>query len=132
VSGAAGARTVTEGPMALYLGDLAMLHDLGGLAAARAVSGPLAIVVVNNGGGRIFEGLPIAHNTSAETLERFFVTPEPIDLARAASAFGLPYRAARTPGELASALDDASSPLVIEAFVEPNAAARRKRIWRTQ
>jgi 2-succinyl-5-enolpyruvyl-6-hydroxy-3-cyclohexene-1-carboxylate synthase len=133
VSGAAGARTVLDGPMALYLGDLAILHDIGGLAAARAAQGPLAIVVVNNAGGRIFEALPIAKKTSAETLERFFVTPERIDLARAAAAFGLAYVAARTPAELSSALKDAialPSPVLVEAFVDHGAAARRNRIWR--
>ncbi|MBL0298837.1 MAG: hypothetical protein IPQ21_17175 [Betaproteobacteria bacterium] len=45
VAGAAGARSVLDAPMALLLGDVALLHDAGGLAAAAAVRGPLAIVV---------------------------------------------------------------------------------------
>ena len=55
VAGAAGARSVVAAPIALLLGDIALLHDAGGLAAASAVRGPLAIVVVHNDGGRIFE-----------------------------------------------------------------------------
>jgi 2-succinyl-5-enolpyruvyl-6-hydroxy-3-cyclohexene-1-carboxylate synthase len=134
VSGAAGARTALEGPLAVYLGDLAMLHDIGGLAAARTAGGPLAIVVANNAGGRIFAQLPIAGRVDAATLERFFVTPEPLDLRRAADAFGLGYRAARTPAELCAAMRDAlaaPAPVVVDAFVESGAAARRARIWRT-
>jgi 2-succinyl-5-enolpyruvyl-6-hydroxy-3-cyclohexene-1-carboxylate synthase len=37
------------------LGDLTALYDLQGLWALRHVSGPVRIVVINNGGGRIFE-----------------------------------------------------------------------------
>jgi 2-succinyl-5-enolpyruvyl-6-hydroxy-3-cyclohexene-1-carboxylate synthase len=134
VSGAAGARTTLEGPLALYLGDLAMLHDLGGLAVARTAGRPLAIVVASNRGGRIFAQLPIAERVDAATLERLFITPEPLDLGCAAGAFGLGYRAARTPAELCVAIRDAlaaPAPVVVEAFVEPGAAARRARIWRT-
>jgi 2-succinyl-5-enolpyruvyl-6-hydroxy-3-cyclohexene-1-carboxylate synthase len=132
LSGAAGARTVTRGPLALLTGDLAFLHDLGGLAVARATKGPLAIVVVQNGGGRIFEQLPIARATDAATLSRFFVTPEPVDLAHATAAFGVRHCVARTPAELSRALADAlvaERPVVVEAIVEPNAAARRARVW---
>ncbi len=132
LSGAAGARAVLKGPVALLAGDLAFLHDVGGLAAVRAAGGPLAIVVVQNGGGRIFEQLPIAQSTDARTLERFFVTPQALDVGRVAGAFGIAHRLARTPAELAGGLRDAlaaGDPVVVEACVEPNAAARRARIW---
>ncbi len=132
LSGAAGTRSVATGRLALLTGDLAFLHDVGGLAAVRGVKGPLAIVVVQNGGGRIFEQLPIARATDAATLERFFVTPEPLALEHATAAFGIAHRAARTPDELSAALAEAmagEAPLVIEAIVEPNGAARRARVW---
>lgn len=132
VSGAAGARAVARGPVALLVGDLAFLHDLGGLAVLRATRGPLVVVVVQNGGGRIFEQLPIARATDVATLGRFFVTPEPVDLAHATAAFGVAHRSVRTPAELSAALRDAlvsDVPVVVEAIVEPNAAARRARIW---
>ena len=58
-AGAAGAASVLERPVTLLLGDLAFLHDLGGLATLRARRHPFVIVVVQNQGGRIFEELPI-------------------------------------------------------------------------
>src|SRR5204863_681072 len=42
VAGAAGAASATGRPTALLLGDVSFAHDLGGLAAARSVSAPLA------------------------------------------------------------------------------------------
>jgi 2-succinyl-5-enolpyruvyl-6-hydroxy-3-cyclohexene-1-carboxylate synthase len=62
VAGAAGARSVITPPLALLLGDVSLLHDVGGLAAAATVHGPLAIVVVHNDGGRIFERLPLGRD----------------------------------------------------------------------
>jgi 2-succinyl-5-enolpyruvyl-6-hydroxy-3-cyclohexene-1-carboxylate synthase len=118
--------------MALLVGDLAFAHDLGGLAAARAAKGPLAVVVVQNGGGRIFEQLPIARAVDGRTLERLFVTPQALDVERAADAFGLAHRRVETPLDLAASLRDALSgtaPIVIEAIVEPDAASRRARVW---
>jgi 2-succinyl-5-enolpyruvyl-6-hydroxy-3-cyclohexene-1-carboxylate synthase len=132
LSGAAGARGALDGPMALLVGDLAFAHDLGGLAAARAVKGPLAVVVVQNRGGRIFEQLPIARSVDRRALDRLFVTPQALDVERAGAAFGLAHRRAETPFELAAALREALSagaPIVIEAIVEPGAASRRARIW---
>jgi 2-succinyl-5-enolpyruvyl-6-hydroxy-3-cyclohexene-1-carboxylate synthase len=132
LSTAAGARAATPAPVALLVGDLAFVHDVGGLAQVRRSKGPLAIVVVQNGGGRIFEQLPIARATDAATLSRFFVTPEPVNVAGVAAAFGVRHVTAHTPAELSTALRDAlasEAPIVIEAVVEPNAAARRARVW---
>ena len=132
LSTAAGAQTATGAPVALLVGDLAFLHDVGGLAQVRASKGPLAIVVVQNGGGRIFEQLPIARATDAATLSRFFVTPEPVNVAGVAAAFGVRHVAARTPAALSAVLRDTLAgevPVIVEALVEPNAAARRARVW---
>jgi len=112
---------VLEGAMALLIGDLAALHDIGGLALARAAGGPLPIVVANNGGGLIFADLPVAKAVAPATLERFFLTPTPIDFASAAKTFGLAYARAETTAELADALSqaqNAKAPVVIEAVVQ--------------
>ena len=45
--------------MALLIGDISFLHDLSALAAAHHVRVPMALVVVQNQGGRIFEMLPL-------------------------------------------------------------------------
>ena len=90
VAGAAGAAGAARRPTALLLGDVSFAHDVGGLAAARAASTPLAIVVIDNGGGRIFEQLPVASTPgAAELLERFFLTPPGLDVAAAAAAYGV-------------------------------------------
>ena len=141
VSGAAGALAASAAPVTLLLGDLSFLHDLGGLAAARSATtsppgdclSPLVIVVVNNGGGRIFEQLPIARAIDAATFERCFATPEPLDLAAAARAFGLPFERADTPESLALALSRAHAAptaTLIEAVVPPHGGAARLRdLW---
>ena len=133
VSGAAGARSVAKGSVALFLGDLAFAHDVGGLATARAVSGPMPIVVVQNRGGRIFEQLPLAGSIDAHEFERLFATPQELDILHAAHAFGLEHRRVETRAAFRTAMKDAlvsSVPMVIEAVVPPHdAAARRRAIW---
>lgn len=81
----------------LVLGDLAFQHDLGSLAVA-ATRPNLEIVVVNNGGGGIFEFLPIRE--ADELFDRFFLTPQTMDIRTAAAAFGIETRRCRSLGEL--------------------------------
>ena len=130
VAGAAGARSVARTPMALLLGDVALLHDAGGLAAAAAVPGPLAIVVVNNDGGRIFERLPLGRDAClAAARERLFVTPHGRGFDGLAATWGLVYARVDTPAALAGALAQAlagrSTPMLIEACPAPGGSARR-------
>jgi 2-succinyl-5-enolpyruvyl-6-hydroxy-3-cyclohexene-1-carboxylate synthase len=129
VAGAAGARSVASGPMALLLGDVALLHDAGGLAAAAAVRGPLAIVVVHNDGGRIFERLPLGRDASvAEARERLFVTAHGHAFDGLAATWGLGYARVETPQALAEALARAlaaARPVLIEARVACGGSARR-------
>src|SRR5262249_20432620 len=78
VSGAAGAEGGSAGPVPLLPGDLSLLHDLTGLAIGRRAKAPLVVVVVQNGGGRIFDHLPIAASPMQQgVFERCFATPEP-------------------------------------------------------
>lgn len=123
VAGAAGAASATRRPTALLLGDVSFAHDLGGLAAARQSGAPLAIVVIDNRGGRIFEQLPVARAAGgAELLERFFLTPPAIDLAAAAAAFGIPHVRAEEPGGAVAAALAGAGPTVIHVPVAPHSA----------
>lgn len=127
-SGAIGAAIARASPGAVMLGDLSMQHDLGALASAGLVQAPLAIVVVQNGGGRIFEQLPIAEAAPA-AIERF-TTPQRVRFEHAAAAFGVPYARALEPGSLRSAIDRAlAGPGVtlIEAIVPPQGARDSER-----
>jgi 2-succinyl-5-enolpyruvyl-6-hydroxy-3-cyclohexene-1-carboxylate synthase len=66
-------------------GDLSFLHDAGGL-----ISDPprdFVLVVVDNGGGGLFDLLPQAQH--APHYERLFVTPHGLDLPRLAEGYGL-------------------------------------------
>ncbi|MCK6552270.1 thiamine pyrophosphate-dependent enzyme, partial [Myxococcota bacterium] len=135
VSGAAGAASVSDAGVTLLVGDVAALHDLGGLAVAATVRAvPLAIVVIHNDGGRIFEQLPVAKldGLAPGTIEHF-TTPHGRSFAGAASMFGVAHHAVRTPAELARAIDAARSTpgaTLIEAHVPVHDAQEtHSRLW---
>jgi len=94
ISGAAGAASLTREPTVLLLGDVSFLHDVGGLAAARERIGPLVVVVIDNGGGRIFDQLPIFTALQQQPdAGRFWLTPPSAELAHAAALYGHHYEA---------------------------------------
>ncbi|WP_040157759.1 2-succinyl-5-enolpyruvyl-6-hydroxy-3-cyclohexene-1-carboxylic-acid synthase [Nigerium massiliense] len=102
-TGVALARAGRPGRVRALIGDLTAVHDLTGL-----VIGPdepavgLDVVVLDDGGGRIFSGLE--HRAAPPAvLRRFFTTPHGVDLVAAGRALGVPA-AAVTPGGLAAAL----------------------------
>jgi 2-succinyl-5-enolpyruvyl-6-hydroxy-3-cyclohexene-1-carboxylate synthase len=105
VSGAAGAALAAGDPTLLLLGDVSLAHDLGGLAAARLVKSPLVVLVVDNGGGRIFDQLPVA-KLYAGRPERaeLWLTPPHLELEHAGPLFGIPYAAPASLDELRAAL----------------------------
>ncbi len=80
---AAGRRT------RVLLGDVSALHDLTGFVVGPLETKPdLDIVVIDDGGGRIFGGLEHAA-AEASLLERFFTTPHGTDIAAAGRALGI-------------------------------------------
>ncbi|MFV2039242.1 MAG: 2-succinyl-5-enolpyruvyl-6-hydroxy-3-cyclohexene-1-carboxylic-acid synthase, partial [Acidimicrobiales bacterium] len=84
VAQASGQRTV------LLIGDVATLHDLGGLAAvARLRLNQLTVVVIDNDGGGIFSFLPVAGAIKPEVFEELFATPHGTDLAAVGAALGM-------------------------------------------
>ncbi len=120
VSTAAGV-AVARGPTTLLLGDVSFLHDVGGLWAARQVRAPLVIVVLNDGGGRIFEELPVATVASPEEL-KYLTTPHAFDLRHAAELYGHRYRAVQHPKDLETALEAAHAApgvTVVDAQLAP-------------
>jgi 2-succinyl-5-enolpyruvyl-6-hydroxy-3-cyclohexene-1-carboxylate synthase len=94
------------------IGDLSLLHDAPGLAVGPGEPRPdLCLVVVNNDGGGIFEGLepgafkapPPGRPDSPSVFERVFGTPHGASLEQLAAAFGIPYTLAEHPGDVAKA-----------------------------
>jgi 2-succinyl-5-enolpyruvyl-6-hydroxy-3-cyclohexene-1-carboxylate synthase len=89
VATAAGFARGLGRPTALLVGDLALLHDLNGLALLRE-GPPVVVVVVNNDGGGIFSFLPYAGRAELP-FEAVFGTPHGLGFEDAARMFGLPY-----------------------------------------
>ncbi len=92
VAGTAGAAIASGKPTALVIGDVSLLHDLTSLRIAAKVKTPLVVFVLHNGGGRIFEHLPLG---DAPDLERDILesatTPHDTDFSHAAALHGLRY-----------------------------------------
>ena len=82
VSSAMGAAMATGLPTWLLIGELALQHDAGGLLAARRAGVDLTIVCLNNGGGGIFDFLPVAEHADPAAYETHIATPSgEVDLA---------------------------------------------------
>jgi 2-succinyl-5-enolpyruvyl-6-hydroxy-3-cyclohexene-1-carboxylate synthase len=135
VSCAFGAAAEGSSPVVLLIGDVALAHDIGGLLAATRLDLQLTIVLLDNGGGGIFDFLPIsrARMARAETphddaphtgaggdgerpdiYTRHVATPTGLDFAGAAALYGLSHerigdvRAFRAALEQALARDGSS------------------------
>lgn len=102
-STALGAAAALDAPTLCLIGDVAFLHDVGGLLAARSVDAPVVFVVVNNDGGGIFHMLPIRAHEPAFT--EYFATPHGLELSHAAALYGLSYKRVTSDQVEASARD---------------------------
>jgi 2-succinyl-5-enolpyruvyl-6-hydroxy-3-cyclohexene-1-carboxylate synthase len=80
----------------LLIGELALLHDIGGLLAAGRAGAELTIVCANNGGGGIFDFLPVAGAADPALYEEHIVTPSGVDLERVAALAHMPLIEVRT------------------------------------
>ncbi len=94
------ARCHGSGARLALLGDLTFQHDLGGLAAAGGVNAQ--VVVLANGGGGIFEHMP---QRRLPAYEKYWKTPQRLDLAGAARLFGVAYHRVESLESLAEALE---------------------------
>jgi len=73
-----------------YVGDLAFLHDIGGLLRGPAEPpADLQIVVANDDGGSIFATLEPGRAADPGTFERVFATPHGADLAALCAGYGV-------------------------------------------
>ena len=122
VSSALGAAAAGQGPVALLCGDLAFLHDVGGLLAAHRLGLRLVCVVLNDDGGGIFSHLPIAKQGQAVGFEALFRTPHGLELGPAAELYGARYERCESAEALRIALKGAwarSESTVIEVPIDP-------------
>ena len=109
--GSREARGITR----VLLGDLAMLHDAGSLSFGVGEQRPsIQLIVGNDGGGTIFDGLEVAGTADAELLDRVLLTPQRVDLEALAAAYGWEYRRVSNRGELDPALTPTPGQVLIE------------------
>ena len=80
-STALGLASQHDDPVVLFIGDIALLHDLGALFGAARIGLHLTVVCVDNNGGGIFSALPIAARGDEVDFERLFRTPHGLKLA---------------------------------------------------
>jgi 2-succinyl-5-enolpyruvyl-6-hydroxy-3-cyclohexene-1-carboxylate synthase len=121
VSSAFGAAASRDRPVVLLIGDVALAHDIGGLLAAGRLGLKLTIVLVDNGGGGIFDFLPISHAPMAakdDIYARHIATPTGLDFERAAALYGLAHERVETVPTFRAALESAFSPQVGSAIVQ--------------
>lgn len=95
VSTALGVAAMREMTLAVA-GDLSLLHDSNGFLNDCRID--LTIIVVDNGGGGLFDSLPQARHSP--DYERLFVTPPRRSLAAFADFHGLRYQEATSPHSL--------------------------------
>jgi 2-succinyl-5-enolpyruvyl-6-hydroxy-3-cyclohexene-1-carboxylate synthase len=99
----------------LVLGDLAAAYDSSSLAL---ITGPIQIIVCNNNGGRIFEGLAVKATANPAHFESVMLTPQHVNFEALAAAYGIAYRRVETRGQLTSALTETAEPILLEAILQ--------------
>jgi 2-succinyl-5-enolpyruvyl-6-hydroxy-3-cyclohexene-1-carboxylate synthase len=159
VSSAFGAAAAGSGPVVLLIGDVALAHDIGGLLAAKRLGLKLTIVLLDNGGGGIFDflavaGAPIARDTEPDAGDdepgagddeprklatqdiytRHIATPTGLDFADAARLYSLAHERVEDVARLRTALeramaDERSAIVEVRGDREANVRLHRE-VWR--
>ncbi|MEV7693639.1 2-succinyl-5-enolpyruvyl-6-hydroxy-3-cyclohexene-1-carboxylic-acid synthase [Microbacterium sp. NPDC089189] len=89
----------------VILGDLTLLHDVGALLLPAIEHEPrIQVVVGNDGGGTIFDGLEVAAVAEAADMDRMLYTPQSVRLEQLALAYGWEYQRVTTRSALDQAL----------------------------
>jgi len=99
----------------VLLGDLALLHDVGSLLGGAGEAWPrLQLVVGNDHGGTIFDGLEVARSADPALADRVLLTPQQVDFASLAAAYGWEHRAVTELGQLDGALTASAGRVLVE------------------
>jgi 2-succinyl-5-enolpyruvyl-6-hydroxy-3-cyclohexene-1-carboxylate synthase len=92
-----------------------MLHDAGALLLGVGEVRPrIQLIVGNDGGGTIFDGLEVAASARSAAFDRVMLTPQSVDLKALAEAYGWDYLLASNRGELDESLSATAGPTIIE------------------
>lgn len=99
----------------VLLGDLALLHDVGSLLGGDGETWPrLQLIVGNDHGGTIFDGLEVARSADPALADRVLLTPQHVDIAALASAYGWEHLLVTERGQLDGALTPTASRSIVE------------------
>ena len=113
------------GPMVLITGDLALLHDSNGWLHGQSVGPPLVVVLIDNGGGGIFQQLPI-EQASQQRFDALFAMPQSVNPMALAAAHGVPGRSIAVIDDLPEGLAWAlaqQGPVLLRVCTDRNADA---------
>jgi 2-succinyl-5-enolpyruvyl-6-hydroxy-3-cyclohexene-1-carboxylate synthase len=121
VSSALGASLAAGRRAFLLTGELALLHDVSGLLAFRRRRAELTILCVNNGGGGIFDFLPVSEHAEGALYLEHVVTPSGVNLEALADLAGLPHTLADSTDDIRAA---AGAPGLIEVRTDRDANVR--------
>jgi 2-succinyl-5-enolpyruvyl-6-hydroxy-3-cyclohexene-1-carboxylate synthase len=127
ISAAAGIAEGTKKKTMLLVGDISFLHDIGGLFIASQIKTPLVLLVINNGGGRIFDQLPVGQMIKLPELE-WWTTPHSMQFAHMAAQFGIVYNVISGKNELIQELEKAwnySGVSLLEVLVNSRSASEQ-------
>jgi 2-succinyl-5-enolpyruvyl-6-hydroxy-3-cyclohexene-1-carboxylate synthase len=116
IASGAGAAAATGRATTVITGDLGFQHDVGSLAVVAACPN-LRIVVINDGGGRIFFRLPQRRYLDKNEFDYLMKTPGDLDISAAAASFGLAYERVEDLSELSRVFAGGSN--VIEIPIAP-------------
>lgn len=126
VSSALGASLALGQPVVALVGDVALLHDIGGLLAASLSDADLTVVVPNNDGGGIFSLLPLAEGSSDVHFGELFHTPHGVGFGRLAEGLGVNYHRTGLADDLVEAVTKASGVTLIEVPIDHGTAIKQR------
>ena len=123
----------------LLIGDVALAHDIGGLLAARRLGLKLTIVLLDNGGGGIFDFLPVVARAAGAQDDDLYDAPRrDADRPRlrrggarsTASATSASQDVARFRAALERALGAAGSAIVeVRGRARARTSTLHRRVW---
>jgi 2-succinyl-5-enolpyruvyl-6-hydroxy-3-cyclohexene-1-carboxylate synthase len=151
VSSAFGAAAAGLGPVVLLIGDVALAHDIGGLLAATRLEIALTIVLIDNGGGGIFDFLPVSGAPlgrepagrplpsdegagAQDVYTRHIATPTGLDFSAAAALYGVRHERVTNTAAFRAALESSlacprSSIIEVRGQRRANVELHR-RVWK--
>ncbi len=121
ISSACGYAESSNERLTLILGDLALLHDMGGLNILNEIKSPICIIVVNNNGGGIFSLLPVLNE---EKLHKHLLAKHSHNFRHLSAQFNIEYHPVYKIESFEKVYNDwqnnVENSILIEAIIDNN------------